>query len=58
MAVKIVHTRRGQEVRFGDRVTAEDYAARHGGLDAWRVLNIPRRRSDRGRATDRSGIDR
>ena len=42
MAVKIVHTRRGQEVRFGDRATAEHYAAQHGGLDAWRVHTIPR----------------
>lgn len=42
MAVKIVNTTRSQEVRFGDRATAERYAAQYGGLDAWRVLPVPR----------------
>lgn len=42
VAVKIVHTTRSQEVRFGDRPTAEHYAAQHGGLGVWRVLTIPR----------------
>lgn len=41
VAVKIVHTTRSQEVRFGDRATAEHYAAQYGGLDAWRVLPVP-----------------
>lgn len=42
MAVKIVHVRRPQEVRFGDRATAEHYAAKHGGLVVWKVLPVPR----------------
>ena len=42
MAVKIVHTWRVQEVRFGDRGAAERYAARYGGLQAWRVVPVPR----------------
>ncbi len=43
MAVKIVHTTRSQEVRFGARAAAEHYAAYYGGLGAWQVLTIPRR---------------
>jgi len=54
MAVKIVHTRRGQEVRFGDRATAEHYAAQHGGLDAWRVHTIPRGGAEGDRADHRT----
>lgn len=42
VAVKIVHTVRWQQVWFGDRSTAEQYAVQHGGLDYWRVLTIPR----------------
>lgn len=41
MAVKIVHITRWQEVRFGDRATAEHYAVQYGGLQVWRVLTIP-----------------
>lgn len=41
VAVKIVHTTRSQEVRFGDRATAEHYAAQYGGLEAWRVVPVP-----------------
>lgn len=41
VAVKIVHTRRSQEVRFGDRATAEHYAAQYGGLNAWQVVPVP-----------------
>src|SRR5690606_38857291 len=41
VAVKIVHTTRSQEVRFGDRATAEHYAAQYGGLGAWRVVPVP-----------------
>lgn len=52
MAVKIVHTTRSQEVRFGDRATAEQYAAQYGGLDAWRVLPIPGGHLADGRRTD------
>lgn len=41
VAVKIVHTTRSQEVRFGDRATAEHYAAQYDGLEAWRVVPVP-----------------
>lgn len=41
MAVKIVHERHGHQVRFGDRATAEHFAAQHGGLGDWRVVTIP-----------------
>lgn len=42
MAIRLVHTTRAQEVRFGDRGTAERYAAEHGGLDVWRLVPAPR----------------
>lgn len=55
MAVKIVHQAHGHQVRFGDRATAEHYAAQHGGLAEWRVVVIPAavqsgKPSDQGRA--------
>lgn len=40
--VKIVHTWRAQEVRFGCWGAAERYASRYGGLRAWRVVPVPR----------------
>lgn len=43
MAVKIVNATWSQEVRFGDRATAERYAAEHGGPGAWQVVTIPGR---------------
>jgi len=52
VAFKIVHTTRSQELRFGDRATAEQYAAQYGGLDAWRVLPIPGGHLPDGRRTD------
>lgn len=47
MAVKIVHTTRSQEVRFGDRATAQRYAAQHGGPGVWRLLTVPQTGSAR-----------
>lgn len=58
VAVKIVHTMRSQEVRFGDRTTAEHYAAQYGGLGAWWVLPIPRGQVPDGSRTDRSDSHR
>ncbi|MER7015771.1 hypothetical protein ABT324_30415 [Saccharopolyspora sp. NPDC000359] len=42
MAVKIVHTTRAQELRFGSRAAAERYAAQHGGSKAWWITTVPR----------------
>lgn len=45
VAVKLVHAERSQEVRFGDRSTAESYASQHGGgLANWHVIPVPPRR--------------
>ena len=43
MAVKIVHTELRQELRFGDRATAEHYVHHHGGARAWHITTVPGR---------------
>lgn len=45
MAVKIVHTELRQELRFGDRATAEHYIHHHGGANAWYVTTVTPGRS-------------
>ncbi|MFC7343630.1 hypothetical protein [Saccharopolyspora griseoalba] len=47
MAVKIVHTELRQELRFGDRATAEHYVHHHGGPRAWRITTVPGRSPQR-----------
>ncbi|GAA3551907.1 hypothetical protein GCM10022222_39370 [Amycolatopsis ultiminotia] len=43
MAVRIVHVDRRQEVRFGDRTAAEQYAKRYGGgRTKWQVVTVRR----------------